>query len=158
MRTRRAGCCSRPDFSGAEYQRDVACISIPVLRIIQGKASVELNENQIAQIRSAAVCELKGSLKNGQATISNPAALVQLYQLLRESPAHQGARDPLRRIEETGENLVSYVDGLGSVRDAVEFYSNTSIRFFDGEPQSRGMRGIFGNRATRSNRTRRPTG
>jgi hypothetical protein len=65
---------------------------------------------------------------------------VQLYQLLRERPAHRGGRDPLRAIEKTGENLVSYVDSLGSVRDAVEFYHNASIRFYDGESQPQGMR------------------
>jgi len=114
--------------------------SIPVRRVIQGKASVELDENQIAQIRSAAICELKGFLKNGQESVSNPVALVQLYQLLRQGPTHRGGRGPLRTIEETGENLVSYVDSLGSVRDAVEFYNNTSIRFFDGDSQSHGIR------------------
>jgi len=114
--------------------------SIPVRRVIQGKASVELDENQIAQIRSAAICELKGSLKSGQESISNPVALVQLDRLLRETSTHRGGLDPLRAIEETGENLVSYVDSLGSVRDAVEFYINTSIRFFDGEAQSHVMR------------------
>src|SRR5262249_47302490 len=64
--------------------------SIPVQRVIQGKASVEFDENQIAQIRSAAICALKGSLKSGQDSISNAVALVQLYQLLRESPTHLG--------------------------------------------------------------------
>jgi hypothetical protein len=132
--------------------------SIPVRRVIQGKASVELDENQIAQIRSTAICELKGSLKSGQESISNPVALVQLYQLLRESPAHRGGRNPLRTIEETGENLVSYVDSLGSVRDAVEFYNNTSIRFFDGESQPHGMRRDIWKPRDPSNRTHRPIG
>jgi hypothetical protein len=114
--------------------------SNPIRRVIQGKASVELDENQIAQIRSTAICELKGSLKNGQESVSNPVALVQLHQLLRESRPYRGGRDRLREIEETGENLVTYVDSLGSIRDAVEFYNNTSIRFFDGESQSHGTR------------------
>ncbi len=93
---------------------------LPVRRIVQGKMSVELDENQITQIRGAAICEVKGIVTPGQEAISNPVALVQLYQLLRERPVHRGGRDPLRRIEETGENLVSYVDSLGSVREAVE--------------------------------------
>ena len=55
-------------------------------------------------------------------------------------PGDRGGRDSLRRIEETGENLVSYVDNLGSVRDAVEFFNNCSIRFFDGQPTSHPLR------------------
>ena len=65
---------------------------------------------------------------------------MQLYQLLRERPVHSGSRDPLRRIEETGENLVLYVDSLGSIRDAVEFFNSCSIHFFDGESLSLSMR------------------
>jgi len=51
--------------------------------------------------------------------------------------------NPLRRIEETGENLVSYVESLGSVREAVEFFNNCSIRFFDGEGSGRGSKRDF---------------
>jgi hypothetical protein len=114
--------------------------SLPVRRIVQGKVSVELDENQITQIRGAAICEVKGMVTPGQEAISNPVALVQLYQLLRERPVHRGGRDPLRRIEETGENLVPYVDSLGSVREAVEFFNSCSIRFFEGESASHSMR------------------
>lgn len=60
-------------------------------------------------------------------------ALVQLYQLLRERPARGGGRNPLQTIAETGENLVPYIDSLGSVREAVEFFDHCSIRFQDGE-------------------------
>jgi hypothetical protein len=114
--------------------------SIPIRRVVDGKALAELDENQIAQIRSAAICEIKGSIKGVPEILSDPVALVQLYQLFRERSSHKGVRNPLRGIEETGENLVSYVDGLGSVRDAVEFYNNCNIRFFDGESLPHGMR------------------
>ncbi len=112
---------------------ELPVLSLLVRRTIPGKVSIELNENQIAQIRGAAICEVKGVLPPGREVISNAVALVQLYQLLRDRPVRIGGRDPLRKIEETGENLVSYVDSLGSVREAVEFFNNCSIRFFDGE-------------------------
>jgi hypothetical protein len=63
-------------------------------------------------------------------------ALVQLHQLLREKAAHGGGRNPLQTITETGENLVPYVDSLGSVREAIEFFDHCSIRFQDGETSS----------------------
>jgi hypothetical protein len=107
--------------------------SIPVRGLPKGKVGVHLDEIQIAQIRGAAVCELSGFGANGEAAVSNPVALVQLFQLLRERPVKQSGRDPLRRIEESGEDLIPYVDGLGSARDAIRFFNSCNIRFFDGE-------------------------
>ncbi|CAN5508915.1 hypothetical protein BH10PSE11_BH10PSE11_13790 [soil metagenome] len=114
-------------------------LSVPIRRSAESNFSVELDENQIAQIRSTAICEIKCIASSGSELVSNPVALVQLYQLLRERQAHHGGRDLRRTIEETGENLVSYVDSLSSVRDAVDFFSNCSIRFFDGESASRSV-------------------
>jgi hypothetical protein len=94
---------------------------------------IDLSESQIAQIRAAAICEVKGTNQEGAEVLSNPMALVQLYQLLRERTAHGGGRNPLQTIAETGENLVPYIDSLGSVREAVEFFDHCSIRFQDGE-------------------------
>ncbi len=110
--------------------------AIPVSRPVKGKLSIELDENQIAQIRSAAICDFRGTLENGQGVDSNPTALVQLYQILRERQTHIGERDPRKLVEETGENIVAYADGMGSVREAVEFYNNCNIRFHDGESPS----------------------
>jgi hypothetical protein len=73
--------------------------------------------------------------------LSNPVALVQLYQLLRERPTQSGGGNALHTISETGENLVPYVDSLGSIREAVEFFDNCSIRFHDGEDGSRKGKG-----------------
>jgi hypothetical protein len=118
--------------------------TLPVLSLLmhgthRGTSRLELDENQIGQIRGAAICEIKGTGEGGREVLSNPAALVQLYHLLRERPAQGGGRNPLQTISETGENLVPFVDGLGSVRDAVEFFDHCSIRFYDGEVASRGF-------------------
>ena len=67
-------------------------------------------------------------------------ALAQLHQLLKERGSHSGPRNALQTIAEAGENLVPYVDSLGSVREAVEFFNHCSIRFFDGEATGRGFR------------------
>ena len=107
-------------------------LSFPILRS-DGKIRLDLSESQIAQIRAAAICEVKGTNLQEADVLSNPMALVQLYQLLRERPAHAGGRNPLQTIAETGENLVPYIDSLGSVREAVEFFGHCSIRFQDGE-------------------------
>jgi HKD family nuclease len=107
-------------------------LSFPILRS-DGKVRIELSESQIAHIRVAAICEVKGTNQQGAEVASNPMALVQLYQLLRERTAHSGGRNPLQAIAETGENLVPYIDSLGSVREAVEFFDHCSIRFQDGE-------------------------
>jgi len=107
-------------------------LSFPILRS-DGKIRIELSESQIAQIRAAAVCEMKGKSALGEEVVSNPTALVQLDRLLRERSAHGGVRNPLQTITETGENLVPYIDSLGSVREAIEFFDHCSIRFQDGE-------------------------
>jgi hypothetical protein len=111
-------------------------LSFPILRL-DGEVRIELSESQIAQIRAAAICEVKGTNQQGAEILSNPMALVQLYQLLREKPAHGGGRNPLQTIAGTGENLVPYIDSLGSVREAVEFFDHCSIRFQDGETSLR---------------------
>lgn len=113
--------------------------SVPVRRIINGKVSLEIDENKIVQIRSAAICEIKGVVNDSSQIVSNPVALVQLHQLFRERQTHHSGRDLRRAVEETGENLVDYVDSLGSVREAVAFFQNCSIRFFDGNSASRAI-------------------
>ncbi|MGY2909201.1 hypothetical protein [Bradyrhizobium sp. URHC0002] len=110
-------------------------LSFPILRP-DGRVRIELSESQIAQIRAAAICEVKGTNQHEAEVFSNPMALVQLYQLLRERTAHGGRPNPLQTITETGENLVPYIDSLGSVREAVEFFDHCSIRFRDGETPS----------------------
>jgi hypothetical protein len=125
------------------FNEALPVLSAPVRRKGSSSISLELSETQIEQIRVAAVCEIKGTDKRGQEVVSNSIALVQLYHLLRERPNAHGGGNPLRRIEETGENLVSYVDTLGSVREAVEFFNNCSIRFYDGESSGKRIRGEF---------------
>jgi len=123
------------------YNETLPVLSFP-LRRSSGLVLLDLTENQIAQIRVAAICEIKGKEDTGLEVLSNPVALVQLYHLLRERPAQSGGGNALKTITETGENLVPYVDSLGSVREAIEFFDNCSIRFHDGEDGSRkGNRG-----------------
>ncbi|MGL3107252.1 hypothetical protein [Bradyrhizobium sp. BR 1432] len=86
------------------------------------------------------MCEIKAVSKTGDSVLSNGVALVQLYHLLRKRSNSHGGGNPLKRIEETGENIVSYIDAMGSARDAVEFLNNCNIRFFDGESPSPGSR------------------
>jgi hypothetical protein len=123
------------------YNESLAVLSIPVRGESCSTISLELDENQMAQLRGAAVCELKGTNPAGADVVSNPVALVQLYHLLKERTPGQGTRSALQTISETGENLVPYIDSLGSVREAVEFFGHCSIKFFDGESGSPGGRG-----------------
>ena len=102
-----------------------------------GRARLALSENQIAQIRGAALCDLKG-MQNGREVTSNKVALVQLNELLKEHEPETGSSNRKRKISETGEELVAYLDSLGTVREAVEFLDHCSIRFEDGETSSRG--------------------
>ncbi|MGY2915784.1 hypothetical protein [Bradyrhizobium sp. USDA 3262] len=125
------------------YNEPLPMLSAPLRRQKGDTVSLELSETQIEQIRVAAVCDIKGISGSGTEVLSNGVALVQVYHLLRERPGSHGGGNPLRRIEETGENLVSYVESLGSVREAVEFFNNCSIRFFDGEGTGRGSKGTF---------------
>jgi hypothetical protein len=111
-------------------------LSLRVRNPAGGEARLELEDNQIGQIHGAALCELKG-IQNGRQIQSNRAALVQLNQLLKERTADGGSNNPLRKISETGEDLVPYLDKLGTVREAIEFLNHCSIRFEDGQRSSR---------------------
>ena len=81
--------------------------------------------------------------KHGVASFPFPGrfgvALIQFNQLFRERGAGGGSRNPLRKLAETGEGLVSHLDSLGSVREAVEFLEHWSIKFDDGETDARGL-------------------
>lgn len=123
------------------YNESLPALSVPVRSTSTSTFSVDLDENQTTQIRGAAICEIKGVSKAGTEIFSNPVAVIQLYHLLRERPDSRGGHNPLRQIAESGENLVPYVDSLGSVREAVEFFDNCSIRFFDGETGGGGRHG-----------------
>jgi HKD family nuclease len=115
-------------------------LSVPVKFDAKRRSSVSLDEAQIAQIRGTALCQLKGVNSKGEDKASNEVALAQLHELLRERSSHGGSRNPLQTISETGENLVPYIDSLGSVREAVEFFNNCNIRFLDGESSGRSFR------------------
>jgi len=106
----------------------------------KGHSPTSLDENQMAQLRGAVLCQLKGVNSSGHDEVSNEVAIAQLHQILKERGGHAGPRNALQTITETGENLVPYVDSLGSVREAVEFFNHCSIRFFDGETSGRGFR------------------
>src|SRR4029077_20361241 len=93
-------------------------------------------------IGGAALCELKGT-QGGRELVSNRVALVQLQELLRERTSDGASSSRVRRISETGEELVAHLDSLGTVREAIEFLDHCSIRFEDGEPSKRGFGGAF---------------
>jgi HKD family nuclease len=103
-----------------------------------GRSRIDLKEEQVAQIGGAAMCELKGT-QNGRDVLSNRVALVQLHELLREHGPGGGSSSRIRKISETGEELVAHLDTLGTVREAIEFLDHCSIRFEDGEPSKRGF-------------------
>ena len=107
-----------------------------------GKASIELHDNQTAEIHGAAICELKGS-KNGGVILSNGIALVQLNELLKQRTEGGGPANPIRKISETGEGLMPFLDSLGTIREAIEFLDHCSIRFNDGEPSGGRFGGSF---------------
>ena len=104
-----------------------------------GRARLDLTENQVAQIRGAALCELKGMQSGGDVT-SNKVALVQLNELLKEHEGETESGNRKRKLSETGEELVAHLDTLGTVREAVEFLDHCSIRFEDGETAGGGRR------------------
>jgi hypothetical protein len=108
-------------------------LSLPLAR---SSHTIQLTEDQAVQIRRAALCQLKG-LFEGREITSDRAALVQLHELLKERDGDTRNSDRKRKISETGEELVSHLDTLGTVREAVEFLDHASIRFEDGEEASR---------------------
>lgn len=93
---------------------------------------VQLRDDQLQELRGTVTCELQRG-RGEHVERSDPVSLVQLFHIVREKGSSVGSRNPLRRIEDTGENLVDYVDGLGSLREAIEFFNNCNIRFKDGE-------------------------
>jgi hypothetical protein len=122
------------------FNEPAPVLAIPARFDRNGRSSIPLDEDQIAQLRTATLCQLKGVDDTGSDILSNEMALAQLAQLLRERSGAGGPRSALQAIAETGENLVPYVEGLGSVREAVEFFNHCSIRFSDGENDGRGFR------------------
>jgi hypothetical protein len=117
-------------------------LSLPLHQLSQGWSRIELKPEQVAQIGGAALCELKGA-QDGQERVSNRVALVQLHELLRERTSEGGGLDRLRKISETGEELVAHLDSLGTVREAIEFLDHCSIRFDDGGSSRRGLGKAF---------------
>jgi hypothetical protein len=130
-----------PTLRVRNFNETLPVLSMPTRRRSPQGFSLELSESQMEQIRVAAVCEIKCIDGHGHEIVSNGVGLVQLFHLLRERSNAHGGGNPLRRIEETGENLVSHVDTLGSAREAAEFFSNCNIRFYDGESSGRAARG-----------------
>ena len=132
--------------------------SIPVRRIVQGKASIELDENQIAQIRGAAICEVKGATKSGQEFVSNPVALVQLYQLLRESP--RTTAGAILGVRSKKQEKIWFL--MWTALEACATLSNSStIAASASSTASQPLTlcgATFGSRAILSNPTRRPIG
>jgi hypothetical protein len=113
-------------------------LSLRLGRSTAGRSRIELKEEQVAQIGGAALCELKGT-QHGRELLSNRVALVQLHELLRERSAGGGSNSRIRKISETGEELIAHLDSLGTVREAIEFLDHCSIRFEDGEHSRRGL-------------------
>jgi hypothetical protein len=113
-------------------------LSLRLGQMSAGRSRIDLKEEQVAQIGGAALCELKGT-QGGRALVSNRVALVQLHELLRERTSDGASSSRVRKISETGEELVAHLDSLGTVREAIEFLDHCSIRFDDGEPSRRGF-------------------
>src|SRR5262249_33815317 len=113
-------------------------LSLRLSSFASGRSHIDLKEEQVAQIGGAALCELKGT-QSGRELLSNRVALVQLHELLRERTPGAGSSNRIRKISETGEELVAHLDSLGTVREAIEFLDHCSIRFDDGEPSRRGF-------------------
>jgi hypothetical protein len=113
-------------------------LSLRLGPIATGRSRIDLKDDQVAQIGGAAFCELKGNLA-GREVLSNRVALVQVHELLRERTPGASSNSRIRKISETGEELVAHLDTLGTVREAIEFLDHCSIRFEDGEPSRRGF-------------------
>ena len=111
-------------------------LSLRLPPVAAGPSRIDLKEDQVAQIGGAAFCELKGR-HDGREVLSNRVALVQLHELLRERTPGGGSNSRIRKISETGEELVAHLDSLGTVREAIEFLDHCTIRFEDGEPSRR---------------------
>lgn len=111
-------------------------LSLRLSRPTEASLHLDLDENQISQINGAAICELKGTAARAE-IISNAVALVQLNQILKPRSEGRGSTNPLRKISETGEDLVPFLDQLGSIRDVIQFLDNCSIRYEDGNSNGR---------------------
>jgi HKD family nuclease len=120
------------------FNEELPVLSLPIHNLQGGKERITLDENQVGQIRGAAICELKGR-GEGKDKHSNAVVLVQLNHLLRDRKSGGYGRNPLKNISETGEDLVPHLDSFGSVRDAIEFLNHCSIKFDDGETRSGGF-------------------
>lgn len=105
---------------------------LPLPGLSGGAAQVSLSEDQYSLLRSVVLCDVVGLLDGEQAS-SNPVVMSQLGYFARERQPGEVERDKRRKVEETGEHLVEILDGLGSVRDAIEFLNHLSIRFNDRE-------------------------
>jgi hypothetical protein len=91
------------------FNEPAPVLSLPLNFDDKGFASFALDESQMAQLRGAALCQLKGISAKGHDELSNQVALAQLHQLLKERGSHSGPRNALQTIAETGENLVPHV-------------------------------------------------
>ena len=58
------------------YNEPYPVLSLPIRRASRSTLSLDLDENQMSQIRGAAICEIKGTTENGRETMSNAVALI----------------------------------------------------------------------------------
>lgn len=98
---------------------------------------LQLEEAQLAQIDRPLVAVLEGQVDD-QSLRSKPASVAQLAQLLRDRDGSASAGNRLRRLTETGEGLIEYVDTLNGLDEVIDFLKNVNIRFDDGSAQAGG--------------------
>lgn len=130
-----------PSVSGLRLKLQRLGEELPLLARDIGSATTsvafQLNEAQLKQIDRPIVALLEGQVEK-QTLRSKPASVAQLGQLLRERDGSSSAGNRLRRVMETGEGLVEYVDTLSSADEVIDFLNNVTIRFDDGSAQAGG--------------------
>lgn len=92
--------------------------------------ALALKEDDLAKFDRPAVGQLRGIVEGDEAT-SQLCSVTQLARLLRDRGSGSASGNRLQRVMETGEGLIEYVDALDGIDAAIDFMTNTNIRFSD---------------------------
>ena len=140
------------------FNEPAPVLAIPARFDRNGRSSISLDEDQIAQLRTATLCQLKGVDDTGSDILSNEMALAQLAQLLKERSGGGGPRSALQAI--TKPVKTSFL--TSRAWEVFEKRSSSSTIVVSASPTAKMMGAAFvvvdGSRATRSSRTHRQIG
>lgn len=125
----------------------VPVLSAQVAVQTAGQGKVKMTEDQVDEIRRAALCELVFHRRGHTIAVSNSVWLVHLPELRRADVVRDSTEARLSRITETGEGLVEQLADLartGRWGEMAELLNAVNIRFDDGSPARRGIGVVWG--------------